>query len=44
MTRLALAPLTLLAACQNQPAPANNAAAPQVKAVPPPPDAVRCGP
>jgi hypothetical protein len=39
VTRLALAPLSLLAACQNQPAPANNnAAAPQVKAVTPPAD------
>jgi hypothetical protein len=38
VTRLALAPLTLLAACQNQPAPANNAAAPQAKAVTPPAD------
>lgn len=38
MIRLALLPLTLLAACQNRPAPANNAAAPQAKAVPPPLD------
>ena len=38
MTRLALAPLALLGACQNQPAPASNVAAPQSKAVPPPVD------
>jgi hypothetical protein len=38
VTRLALASLSLLAACQSQPAPANNAAAPQVKAVAPPAD------
>ena len=38
MTRLALAPLALLGACQNQPAPANNAAAPLAKAVAPPVD------
>lgn len=38
MTRLALASAALLAACQNQPAPANKVAAPQVKAVTPPAD------
>ena len=38
MTRLLFAPLLLLAACQNRPAPANNAAASQAKAVTPPAD------
>ncbi|MEA3014778.1 MAG: hypothetical protein QOD42_3323 [Sphingomonadales bacterium] len=38
MIRLAPASLALLAACQNQPAPANEVAAPQVKAVAPPAD------
>jgi hypothetical protein len=38
VTRLALIPLLLLAGCQNQPAPANNVAAPQTKAVTPPAD------
>lgn len=38
MTRFALAPLSLLAACQNQPAPANKVAAPPARAVRPPDD------
>ncbi|HVQ09634.1 MAG TPA: hypothetical protein VMS43_14480 [Allosphingosinicella sp.] len=37
MIRLALAPLALLGACQNQPAPANNTAAPRVRAPAPAP-------
>jgi len=35
VTRLAYAPLALLGACQNQPAPANNVAAPAARAVRP---------
>lgn len=38
MTRLALAPLSLLAACQNQPAPASKVAAPPPRAIRPPDD------
>ena len=38
MRRLAFAPMLLLAACQNQPAPANNVAAPQANSATSPAD------